>query len=43
MNSKFKCHYDKTYHTQKYDLKYILTKIVCFIDKHHLWRSLDDG
>lgn len=43
MNSKFKCHYDKTYHTQKYDLKYILTKIVCFIDKHHSWRSLGDG
>ena len=28
MNSNFKCHYDKTYHTQKYDLKYILAKIV---------------
>jgi hypothetical protein len=43
MNFKFKHHYDKTYHTQKYDLKYILTNIVCFINNYHSWRSLGNG
>jgi hypothetical protein len=43
MNSEFKHHYDKTYHTQKYDLKYILTNIVCFINNYHSWRSLGNG
>jgi len=43
MNSKFKHHYDNTYHTQEYDLKYILTKIVCFIHNYHCWRNLGDG
>lgn len=40
MDSKYKCHYNGTYHTQTYDLKYILSKIICFIHNCHTWRSL---
>ena len=43
MNSEYKHHYDGTYHTQNYDLKYILSKVVCFIHKCHSWRSLGSG
>jgi len=43
MKSKYKHHYDGSYHAQKYDLKYILTKIVCFINNHHRWRGLGTG
>ena len=43
MNSKFKHHYEKTYHRQKYDLKYILTCIVSFINNYDSWRSLGNG
>jgi hypothetical protein len=41
MISKYKHHYNCTYHTQIYNLTYILTKIVYFINNHHRWKGLD--
>lgn len=39
MNSQYKCHYNFTYHTQIYTLKYILTHIICFLHKLSSWRE----
>jgi len=43
MMSDHKNNFNGTYHTQKYDLTYVLTKIVCFIHEHHKWRNLGRG
>lgn len=40
MKSEYKNHYDFTYPTQKYTLKFILTHIICFLHELKNWRSL---
>jgi hypothetical protein len=40
MKSKYKEHYNFTYGTQKYTLKFILTHIICFLHELDSWRNL---
>lgn len=41
--SKYANRYDGTYHTQKYSLNFIVTRIIFFIHKCTHWRDLGDG
>jgi hypothetical protein len=43
MNSDHSKSYDKSYHTQIYDLRYIATKIIYFLHHHSSWRALGTG
>ncbi len=40
INSKLKKHYNFTFSTQKYTLKFILTHIICFLHEYKCWRNL---